>query len=699
MLKKSMILIAALGLTLSNTALADKLEKIRESTVIYKIDENATPAQLKRFNALVHKNNIITKREIKGVGINVVKLRNIKGLEKSFSEQLMGTGAVKFAIPDASVPHDITPDDTYYGSQWHHTVINSPVAWENTQGVSSVKVCVLDTGVDTDHPDLVGNLLPGYNTASTLSDGKTPNPDYHTTNVEAILGHGTGTAGTAGAVGNNIEGVAGVAWEIGIVPVKINFDDVDSYAYYSDMIDGIQWCADQGIKVANLSYGGADNSAIAYVAQTLRDGGGLLFMSAGNGGTYNSESVFPDYSSFVAVGATNSSDVLTDFSEYGPFVDIVAPGENIATTYLDGQYVYYSGTSFSSPMTAGLAALIYSINPDFSPSEVENFIFNTAVDLGDAGDDETYGHGRIDAGAAVLAALDYTSLPNNPPDAYGTATPASGYAPLVVSFDGSGSTDDVEITSYIWDFGDGNTGSGMTATHTYTTTGTFTALLTVTDNVAVTTTSDPIIIQVDADPSYIGPPTDLTAAVNENSVTLNWSDNSDNETGFTIERATKIRGKYVFELLKTISSNVTSYTDQSVEVGSYKYRLHALNDFATSDFSNEVAVKVETTLPTDPEPEPDPVTLSAPTLTTSVSGYDVTLNWSDECPANETCTYHVERGIKITGKISFTEIAVSYTTAYTDPLDGAGTYYYQVYITTASGDISDDSNIVTVRIK
>ena len=378
MLKKSLILIAALGITLPNTALAEKLEKIRESTVIYKINENATPAQLKRFNALIHKDNIITEREIKGVGINVVKLRNIKGFEKAFSEQLMGTGAVKFAEPDVLIPHDAIPNDTYYGLQWHHGTINSPIAWDETQGSNLVNVCILDTGVDTDHPDLVTNLvLPGYNAADS-SD-----------NVEDFYGHGTGTAGTAGAAGNNGEGVTGVAWNIGIIPVKINAaDNSTSSAYISDMAAGITWCADQGIKVANLSYGGAQYSTIDYAAQYLKDSGGLLFMSAGNDGTYNYVNDFPDYTSFVVVGATNLSDTLTDFSEYGPFVDIVAPGDDIATTYFDGGYVYYTGTSFSSPMTAGLAALIYSINPNFSPSEVENFIFNTAVDLGDAGDNQ-----------------------------------------------------------------------------------------------------------------------------------------------------------------------------------------------------------------------------------------------------------------------------------------------------------------------
>ncbi|MFC1844626.1 S8 family serine peptidase [Thermodesulfobacteriota bacterium] len=426
MLRKSLFLIFILSFLVPNSAFPGNTEKIRESTIIYKLKENASPAEIKRFNALVNQSSIITKKELKGTKINVVKLKNIRGLEKAFSKKLKETGAVLFAEPDVSIPHDSVPNDPDFYLQWHHQVIGSTLAWDYEQGSASVKVCVLDTGVDTDHPDLVGNLvLPGYNSYD------------HTTNVEAVLGHGTGTAGTIGAVGNNGIGVAGVAWDIGIVPVKINYDDVDSYAYYSDMVDGIEWCADQeGVKVANLSYGGAQYAGIAEAAQYLRDRGGLLFMSAGNDGTYNNINSYPDYSSFVAVGATDSDDSLSSFSEYGPFVDIVAPGRSIRTTYLDGGYTNYTGTSFSSPMAAGLASLIYSINPEFTPSEVENIIFNTAVDLGDAGEDDLYGHGRINVFASLEAAVNsassqynvyYGHLHNHSNVSDGDGTPAVAY--------------------------------------------------------------------------------------------------------------------------------------------------------------------------------------------------------------------------------------------------------------------------------
>ena len=315
MLKRNFILLASVGVSV---LFAGQSETVRESTIIYKLKEGATAAELKSFNGLVNRNTIIEEKEIKGLQIKVVKVKGIKGLEKAFSKQLMNTGAVKFAEPDALIPHAVTPNDTDYNSQWHHTTINSPLAWDQTTGAGglyAVQVCVLDTGVDTDHPDLVENLvLPGYN-AQLQVDG----------NVEDAHGHGTGTSGVVGAVGNNNVGVAGMAWDINIIPVQINISNDNSSAHISTMAVGIEWCADQGGKVANLSYGGAQYSTIDTAAQYLRNRGGLLFMSAGNDGTNNSIEAYPDYTSFVIVGATNSSDTKSSFSEYGPFIDLMAP--------------------------------------------------------------------------------------------------------------------------------------------------------------------------------------------------------------------------------------------------------------------------------------------------------------------------------------------------------------------------------------
>ena len=689
MLKRSFVVIGAVGVSM---LFASQPETVRESTVIYKLKEGATAAELKSFNALVNRNTVIEEKEIKGLQVKVVKVKGIKGLEKAFSKQLMNTGAVKFAEPDALIPHAVIPNDTSYNNQWHHNTINSPLAWDKTTGPDTVKVCVLDTGVETLHPDLAGNLLlPGYN-AYLEQDG----------NVEDVYGHGTATSGLIGAVGNNNVGVTGMAWDINIIPVRIDMG-TSSSAYISDMAVGITWCADQGGKVANLSYGGAQYSTIDTAAQYLRDSGGLLFMSAGNDGTNNSINDYPDYISFVVVGATTSSDVKSSFSEYGPFVDVVAPGSSIYTTKIGG-YGYWSGTSFSSPITAGLAALIYSVNPNFTPAEVESYIFSTAVDLGAAGDDDMYGYGRIDAGASVTAAMDSFGTPNIPPVAVATADTTNGSAPLTVAFNGSGSIDeDGTISTYLWNFGDGNTASEVTATHTYQTDGNFNAILTVTDNRGAQATSESIVIQVDPDPSIVNAPSSLAGTVDGNSVTLNWSDNSGNEVGFEIFRAQKIRGKYNYDLNSPLSitgTDTTAYVDASVAIGDYRYKIRAKSaSDIYSDFSNEVSVKIETSLPV--EPDPDPGTLSAPVLSASISGLNVNLTWSHDCPDGSTCTYYIERGVgKNINQAVFdpAPIATTVGTSYIVAEESAGTYYYRVYAEDGV-DQSASSNTVTARLK
>lgn len=687
MFVKLLFVLSVLGICFSGL-FANQIDKVRDSTIIYKLKEDATPSQLKRFNALVNKSNIVSKKEMKGLKVNVVNFKNIKGIEREFSKKLMNTGAVKFAEPDMSIAPDTIPNDLYYSNQWHHSKINSPIAWDNTQGSDLIKVCVLDTGVDTDHPDLVGNLLlPGYNSYLDV-DG----------NVEDIYGHGTGTAGVIGAVGNNAIGVSGVAWNIKIVPVQINQGVISSSAYISDMADGIQWCANQNVKVANLSYGGAQYSTINEAAQYLRDRGGLLFMSSGNDGTNNSIDEYPDYSSFVVVGSTNLDDIKSDFSEYGPFVDVVAPGESIATTYLDGKYVYYSGTSFSSPMTAGVAALIYSINSDFTPLEVENYIFNTAFDLGELGDDNLYGHGRINSGFAIESAVNYLS-PNIPPEAIAKSNIQSGTAPLIVSFDGSESKDtDGSITSYLWSFGDGNQASGVTTEHTFNQSGDFNTTLKVTDNRAAQATSIPINITVSPDLNKIDIPIDLVAVVDENlnSVTLSWVHNLVNTSKFEIYRAKKTRGKYIYgDYIGTSQTN--TFIDENVDIGDYRYKIKAIgvSQELYSEYSDELSVKVTTTLPDVPEPNPG--TLDIPVLNSSISGNTITLSWTHSCPDSENCIYYLERASKAIDRKKFVELYIGSIKSF-EITESSGTYYYRVYVKTSS-EQSEYSNVITFRVR
>lgn len=676
-------------------------DEIRPGVILYKTKDGATPSELKSLNALLN-SKVHSEVVIDGINLHIATLR-AKGIEVSTSKLLMDTGAVKFSEPDRAISPTLTPNDTLFSLQWHHEKISSTTAWDSITSpndTSEVKVCVLDTGVDLDHPDLVENLLPGYN-ANGLDS------------VQDVHGHGTGTAGVIGATGNNGIGVSGVLWDIDILPVQINIanvpddpndpDDCPSCAYISTMATGIQYCADQGAKVANLSYGGAQYATIDEAATYLRDRGGLLFMSAGNDGTSHDVTSYPDWESFVIVGATEDNDTKSDFSEYGLYVDIVAPGSRIATTGIDENgnagYYYMSGTSFSSPMAAGLGALVYAVNPSFTPAQVEAFLFDSAVDLGETGEDDFYGKGRIDAASAISLALDYMNVPNEVPIAIASSTNLNDYVPLDVHFDGSGSSDDGTIVSYQWDFGDGNNVEGIDVVHTYNAVGIYNAILTVTDDHGAIGHSTPVVITVEADSSVVLAPSGLSASVNSNTIVLNWNDNSSNETGFVIERAKKTRGKYNYVPLTTTGLDVTSYEDIVAETGDYKYRIQAVNDTSVSDYSSELLVKVES-IATDPEPEPEPGTLTAPTLSHSISGTDVTLIWSASCSDN-SCSYVIERGdTKVKGNINFTEVSRVDIFSNTEIFnETSGTFYYRVKAQDDKGTVSDYSNTVSVRIK
>jgi len=302
---------------------------------------------------------------------------------------------LKMVELDRVVVSAALPNDPYLGSQWHVGKVGAPGAWDSAAPMGEgVKIAILDSGVDASHPDLVGNLVPGYN----FVDG---NADTNDT-----CGHGTPVAGTAAAVSNNSAGVAGIAGKARIMPVKVAFYNSSTggcYAYYSTVVSGIQFAADNGARIVNVSYSGvAGSQAVLNAAQYLRSKGGLLFASAGNNG--RDEGVAPT-AAMTVVSATDENDNLAGWSSYGSFVTLSAPGTNIWTTSTGGRYGQWNGTSFASPLAAGVAALMMSANPSLDNLTIESLLHSTAVDRGAAGRDPYHGYGRVNAAAGVQAAV------------------------------------------------------------------------------------------------------------------------------------------------------------------------------------------------------------------------------------------------------------------------------------------------------
>ena len=293
----------------------------------------------------------------------------------------------------------LVPNDPGYASQWHLPKILAPNAWDIASGSTSVPIAVIDSGVDPNHPDLL--QMQGYNFLGNNTD------------TRDVLGHGTAVAGAAAALGNSGIGVSGVTWTNPIMPlVTVTSNNT---ATVSGTSSAIVYAADHGARVINISLGWTGYTSTMQNAVNYAWNKGLVIVaSAGNYG--NSNPIYPAaLTNVVAVSATDSVDNLAGWSTYGNFVDVSAPGVSIYTTANGGGYRYASGTSFSSPIVAGLAALIFSLNPSLSNAQVVNLIKNNADDLGSVGFDQYFGQGRVNAYRSLLAALGTEAITQPPP--------------------------------------------------------------------------------------------------------------------------------------------------------------------------------------------------------------------------------------------------------------------------------------------
>jgi subtilisin family serine protease len=284
------------------------------------------------------------------------------------------------------------PDDEFWSSaQDDLRLIGMPDAWTVSIGDPSVVVAVLDTGYDETHEDLAG--VPTVNRWNARTGGQSITDGY---------GHGTHVAGTIAAQTNNLVGVASMAPGVTIMPVKIL--DSNGYGYWSDFLEGVDWARTHGASIINMSLGsGLSASQVAAFQPTFTaawDAGIVVVAAAGNND--NSVPFYPaSFANVISVSASNNSDTKAGFSNFGPNVDLAAPGVGITSTYPDNSYRVMGGTSMATPHVVGLAALIRTVHPAFSPAEVETAMKATALDLGAPGRDDVFGYGRIQAPEAL----------------------------------------------------------------------------------------------------------------------------------------------------------------------------------------------------------------------------------------------------------------------------------------------------------
>ncbi|KAF0199102.1 MAG: Thermitase [Bacteroidetes bacterium] len=401
---------------------------------------------------------------------------------------------------------DYIPNDSLYtlynGPQnwnWHLERIQADFAWDISHGSSEVRVAIVDNAVWVDHPDLAGKVVAQRDTYYNTNNANPP-----TSGDPYEWSHGTHCAGLAAGASDNSIGVASVGFDVSIIAVKAaaNSNASSIYGY-----TGIQWAANNGADVINMSWGGPGYSQTNQnLINTIYNSGIVLVAAAGNENV--STPHYPSaYANVISVASTDFNDVKSDFSNFATSVDVCSPGGSaqggpaglLSTTYSTatfGNYDLMSGTSMASPIVAGLAGLVLSINQELTPAQVENIIKTTADDIYPLNPDYTgmLGTGRINAYQAAL---------------HTPYTPTADFATEITTILPGGSgilfTDlSTGVPSeWQWTFQGGNPASSTSQTPAavrYTTPGVYDVSLTVTNDFGSNTVVFPDYITVTATP-------------------------------------------------------------------------------------------------------------------------------------------------------------------------------------------------------
>jgi len=328
---------------------------------------------------------------------------------ESFVETLQAQSNVEYAQPNYVYKLERTVNDTFIADQWHLNKIGAFNAWDTTMGSSEIKVAVLDTGIDLDHPDLAGQITAQADVVQ--NDG----------NAEDDNGHGTHVAGIIGAVADNMTGVAGIAPGVKLIAVDVfgyyvnpETSLVEFGAFTSDVIEGIEYAVTHGADVVNMSLGGSEYDSAFEEAVDAAVNAGVVIVAAAGNENENGAHYPSDFNSCISVVATDQNDLKADFSNYGIEKDIAAPGVSILSAFPNDvdpehpvDYIYMGGTSMASPVVAGVVALMLSQKPGLSVDDIKDKLYSSADIVTDPA---ISGMGRVNTQNALAAVAAYSPV-------------------------------------------------------------------------------------------------------------------------------------------------------------------------------------------------------------------------------------------------------------------------------------------------
>lgn len=387
-------------------AAGNALPASEDGQILVQFKSNISASQISAFNS----SNAVQLIKLYKVG-RIHHLKLPAGMSVSQAIGIFNaSGLVEFAEPNYLRYLNAVPNDPGFVNMWGlnntgqtggtiNADINAPEAWNITTGSASVIVADLDTGLDMTHPDIAANVWmnPGEIAGNGIDDdGNGYIDDVHgwdfgeldndpSDTVASCSGHGTHTAGTIGASGNNGVGVTGVNWTVSLMPLKIfkpYLGGLLCSAPSSAIIAAINYASMMGARVSNNSYGGGPFSQAEMNA--IQASKALFVAAAGNDGLNNDTT--PAYpasyplDNIISVAATDHNDVLAIFSNFGTTVDLAAPGVGIASTLPNNSYALYDGTSMATPHVTGVAALLLASNPNLTINELKMLLLD-GVDL------------------------------------------------------------------------------------------------------------------------------------------------------------------------------------------------------------------------------------------------------------------------------------------------------------------------------